>query len=262
MNDVAPKDPRYCDGVQNYALPTYMTVLITWLLAKLEIWKAEIKERELKTAEILGWKDTCKMHPLDFQADGISRIALGKGDRSLMRVFLDGWAIINLDLKLRVAMRAEIAKISSSVKTTATIYVWPNRSNDNGEIASWSWRRIHPADWHTAGSAVTKNKFVYQAALSAGPQRWISSQLPYPMAILPTEKDCACDDLEEKDANWKRAMKGKMWYGIRQKTFTLSQSLLMQHQIPQWRQMLTFQNYLGAETMLYTAGETEFISKG
>ncbi len=60
-------------------------------------------------------------------------MALGRAIVRGLEVFLMDEPLSNLDAKLRVAMRAEIAKVHRRLETT-TIYVTPrpNRSDDNG----------------------------------------------------------------------------------------------------------------------------------
>ena len=124
MNEVAPKDRDIAMVFQNYALYPHMTIFDNMAfglkLRKLE--KDEIKKRVEHAAEILGLTEYLSRKPAALSGGQRQRVALGRAIVRDAKVFLMDEPLSNLDAKLRVAMRAEIAKLHQRLKTT-TIYV-------------------------------------------------------------------------------------------------------------------------------------------
>ncbi|MDR4196706.1 ATP-binding cassette domain-containing protein, partial [Bacillus cereus] len=84
--------------------------------------KADIKKRVENAAEILGLTEYLKRKPAALSGGQRQRVALGRAIVRDAKVFLMDEPLSNLDAKLRVAMRAEIAKLHQRLETT-TIYV-------------------------------------------------------------------------------------------------------------------------------------------
>ena len=124
MNDVAPKDRDIAMVFQNYALYPHMTVFdnMAFGLKLRKYEKAEIKKRVENAAEILGLTEYLKRKPAALSGGQRQRVALGRAIVRDAKVFLMDEPLSNLDAKLRVAMRAEIAKLHQRLETT-TIYV-------------------------------------------------------------------------------------------------------------------------------------------
>jgi len=124
MNDIAPKDRNIAMVFQNYALYPHMTVFdnMAFGLKLRKYQKAEIKKRVANAAEILGLTDYLKRKPAALSGGQRQRVALGRAIVRDAKVFLMDEPLSNLDAKLRVAMRAEIAKLHQRLETT-TIYV-------------------------------------------------------------------------------------------------------------------------------------------
>lgn len=124
MNEVAPKDRDIAMVFQNYALYPHMTVFdnMAFGLKLRKINKQEIKKRVDNAAEILGLTDYLDRKPAALSGGQRQRVALGRAIVRDAQIFLMDEPLSNLDAKLRVAMRAEIAKLHRRLKTT-TIYV-------------------------------------------------------------------------------------------------------------------------------------------
>ena len=124
MNDVAPKDRDIAMVFQNYALYPHMTVYdnMAFGLKLRKYDKAEIKTRVENAAEILGLTEYLKRKPAALSGGQRQRVALGRAIVRDAKVFLMDEPLSNLDAKLRVSMRAEIAKLHRRLNTT-TIYV-------------------------------------------------------------------------------------------------------------------------------------------
>lgn len=124
MNDVEPKDRDIAMVFQNYALYPHMSVFdnMAFGLKLRKYPKDEIQKRVEEAAEILGLKDYLKRKPAALSGGQRQRVALGRAIVRDAPVFLMDEPLSNLDAKLRVSMRAEIAKLHEKLKTT-TIYV-------------------------------------------------------------------------------------------------------------------------------------------
>lgn len=109
---------------QNYALYPHMTVFdnMAFGLKLRKYDKADIKKRVDNAAEILGLTEYLKRKPAALSGGQRQRVALGRAIVRDAKVFLMDEPLSNLDAKLRVAMRAEIAKLHQRLETT-TIYV-------------------------------------------------------------------------------------------------------------------------------------------
>ena len=124
VNDVAPKDRDIAMVFQNYALYPHMTVYdnMAFGLKLRKYSKDDIDKRVQGAAEILGLKEFLERKPADLSGGQRQRVAMGRAIVRDAKVFLMDEPLSNLDAKLRVSMRAEIAKIHRRIGAT-TIYV-------------------------------------------------------------------------------------------------------------------------------------------
>ncbi|WP_125705863.1 ABC transporter ATP-binding protein [Lacticaseibacillus daqingensis] len=124
MNDVAPKDRDIAMVFQNYALYPHMTVFdnMAFGLKLRKYSKEDIKKHVDEAAEILGLTEFLDRKPADLSGGQRQRVALGRAIVRDAPIFLMDEPLSNLDAKLRVSMRAEIAKLHQRLNTT-TIYV-------------------------------------------------------------------------------------------------------------------------------------------
>ena len=124
VNDVAPKDRDVAMVFQNYALYPHMTVYdnMAFGLKLRKYSKEDIDKRVQEAAEILGLKEFLDRKPADLSGGQRQRVAMGRAIVRDAKVFLMDEPLSNLDAKLRVSMRAEIAKIHRRIGAT-TIYV-------------------------------------------------------------------------------------------------------------------------------------------
>jgi len=124
VNDIAPKDRDIAMVFQNYALYPHMTVYdnMAFGLKLRKYSKEDIDKRVQEAAEILGLKEFLDRKPADLSGGQRQRVAMGRAIVRDAKVFLMDEPLSNLDAKLRVSMRAEIAKIHRRIGAT-TIYV-------------------------------------------------------------------------------------------------------------------------------------------
>jgi multiple sugar transport system ATP-binding protein len=124
VNDVAPKDRDIAMVFQNYALYPHMSVYdnMAFGLKLRKFDKQEIDRRVKEAAKILGLEALLDRKPKALSGGQRQRVALGRAIVRDAKVFLMDEPLSNLDAKLRVQMRAEIAKLHQRLQTT-TIYV-------------------------------------------------------------------------------------------------------------------------------------------
>ncbi|GGA40413.1 ABC transporter ATP-binding protein [Psychrobacillus lasiicapitis] len=124
MNNVPPKERDIAMVFQNYALYPHMTVYdnMAFGLKLRKFSKVEIDKRVKNAASILDLEAHLDRKPKALSGGQRQRVALGRAIVRDAKVFLMDEPLSNLDAKLRVQMRAEIAKLHQRLKTT-TIYV-------------------------------------------------------------------------------------------------------------------------------------------
>ncbi|CAN5614837.1 trehalose ABC transporter ATP-binding protein SugC [soil metagenome] len=124
VNDQPPKARDIAMVFQDYALYPHMTVAknIAFPLELAKIKKSEIKQRVAETADVLGLAPQLDKRPGELSGGQKQRVAMGRAIVRQPAVFLMDEPLSNLDAKLRVQMRGEIARIQAELGTT-TIYV-------------------------------------------------------------------------------------------------------------------------------------------
>ena len=124
VNDKSPKDRDIAMVFQNYALYPHMTVYenMAFGLKLRKYKKDDIDKRVREAAASLGLTEFLDRKPADLSGGQRQRVAMGRAIVRDAKVFLMDEPLSNLDAKLRVTMRAEIAKITRNIGAT-TIYV-------------------------------------------------------------------------------------------------------------------------------------------
>jgi multiple sugar transport system ATP-binding protein len=124
VNDVHPKDRDIAMVFQNYALYPHMSVAdnIGFALKLQKLPKAEIEERVRRAAEILDLTENLDRKPGQLSGGQRQRVAMGRAIVRQPKAFLMDEPLSNLDAKLRVQMRAEIATLQRDLGVT-TVYV-------------------------------------------------------------------------------------------------------------------------------------------
>ncbi|WP_299305630.1 ABC transporter ATP-binding protein [uncultured Brachybacterium sp.] len=124
VTDVPPKDRDIAMVFQNYALYPHMTVADNMGFA-LKIAgnpKAEIRKRVEDAAEILDLTEYLDRKPKALSGGQRQRVAMGRAIVRSPQVFLMDEPLSNLDAKLRVATRTQIASLQRRLGVT-TVYV-------------------------------------------------------------------------------------------------------------------------------------------
>ena len=124
VNDVEPKDRDIAMVFQNYALYPHMTVFdnMAFGLKLRKVPKDEIKKKVEEAAKILDLEKLLDRKPKALSGGQRQRVAMGRAIVRNPKVFLMDEPLSNLDAKLRVQMRIEIAKLHQRLGTTI-IYV-------------------------------------------------------------------------------------------------------------------------------------------
>ena len=124
VTDLAPKKRDVAMVFQNYALYPYLTVEanIGFPLRIARVNKDERARRVLETARLLGLEDYLQRKPGQLSGGQRQRVAMGRAIVREPSVFLMDEPLSNLDAKLRVQMRADIAALQDRLGVT-TVYV-------------------------------------------------------------------------------------------------------------------------------------------
>ena len=124
VNTLPPKDRDVAMVFQNYALYPHMTAYdnMAFALKMRGVEKMEIERRVRDAARTLGLSEVLKKKPRTLSGGQRQRVAMGRAIVREPRAFLMDEPLSNLDAKLRVEMRAEIARIQRDLGVT-TIYV-------------------------------------------------------------------------------------------------------------------------------------------
>jgi multiple sugar transport system ATP-binding protein len=124
VNRVPPKDRDIAMIFQNYALYPHMSAYanMAFALKMQKVPKREILTRVERAARVLGLSGVLKKRPRTLSGGQRQRVAMGRAIVREPQAFLMDEPLSNLDAKLRVEMRAEIARLQRDLSVT-TIYV-------------------------------------------------------------------------------------------------------------------------------------------
>lgn len=265
VNDAPPKDRDIAMVFQNYALYPHMSVFenMAFGLKLRKYEKTEIKERVENAAKILGLTDYLDKKPAAMSGGQRQRVALGRAIVRDAKVFLMDEPLSNLDAKLRVSMRAEIAKLHQRLGTT-TIYV----THDQTEAMTMADRIVIMKDGiiqqiGTPQEVYDTPKNIFVAGFIGSPAMnffdvtlkngYIQDEHGLKLRI-PEGKNKL---LKEKGYEGK-----KVTFGIRPEDIQSEQIAIEASPESVVQTEVVVSELLGAESMLYTKiGTTEFISK-
>jgi multiple sugar transport system ATP-binding protein len=124
VTDDNPKDRDIAMVFQNYALYPHMTVRknLAYGLKVRRTPRREIAQRIAETARLLGLEELMDRRPLALSGGQRQRVAMGRAIARRPAVYLMDEPLSNLDAKLRVRVRADLARLHSQLGVT-TVYV-------------------------------------------------------------------------------------------------------------------------------------------
>ncbi|OJG11344.1 ABC transporter ATP-binding protein [Enterococcus asini] len=265
MNDVAPKDRDIAMVFQNYALYPHMTVFdnMAFGLKLRKYDKADIKTRVENAAEILGLTEYLDRKPAALSGGQRQRVALGRAIVRDAKVFLMDEPLSNLDAKLRVAMRAEIAKLHQRLNTT-TIYV----THDQTEAMTMADRIVIMKDGFIQQIGTPQE--VYDTPVNMFVAGFIGSpamnffNVTLNNGVITDGHGLKLRIPEGKNKILvEKGYEGKqLVFGIRPEDIHSEQVAIQASPEATVTAEVVVSELLGAESMLYTRiGDTEFISK-
>jgi multiple sugar transport system ATP-binding protein len=120
VNNVEPRERDIAMVFQNYALYPHMSVQenMAFALRLRKLPKDDIRKRVDEAAGILGISELLKRKPAALSGGQRQRVAVGRAIVRHPKVFLFDEPLSNLDAKLRVGMRTELARIHRQLETT------------------------------------------------------------------------------------------------------------------------------------------------
>jgi multiple sugar transport system ATP-binding protein len=124
VNEVAPQKRDIAMVFQNYALYPHLSVYdnMAYGLKIQKLPKTEIRQRVAEIAKVIGLEDLLDRKPKALSGGQRQRVAMGRAIVRRPKVFLMDEPLSNLDAKLRVQMRSEVARIQHELQAT-TVYV-------------------------------------------------------------------------------------------------------------------------------------------
>lgn len=275
VNDKSPKDRDIAMVFQNYALYPHMTVYdnMAFGLKLRKYKKADIDQRVKEAAQILGLTEFLERKPADLSGGQRQRVAMGRAIVRDAKVFLMDEPLSNLDAKLRVSMRAEIAKIHRRIGST-TIYV----THDQTEAMTLADRIVimsatkNPEGNGTIGKIEQvgspqelynqpANKFV-AGFIGSPAMNFFDVTVEGTRIVSEDGLDIAITEGQAKMLKEAGYDGKKVTFGIRPED--ISANLLVEGTFPKANveAEVLVSELLGSETMLYVKlGQTEFASR-
>jgi multiple sugar transport system ATP-binding protein len=124
VNDRAPRDRDLAMVFQNYALYPHLTVFenVAFPLRLQKVDDADVDSRVRKAADMLELTEYLDRRPANLSGGQRQRVAMGRAIVREPKAFLFDEPLSNLDAKLRVQMRTEIARLQKRLGIT-TVYV-------------------------------------------------------------------------------------------------------------------------------------------
>lgn len=257
VNDVAPKDRDIAMVFQSYALYPHMSVYenMAFALKLRKIPKAEIDKKVHEAAKILDIEHLLDRKPKALSGGQRQRVALGRAIVREPKVFLMDEPLSNLDAKLRVQMRTEIAKLHKRLQTTF-IYV----THDQTEAMTMGTRIVVMKDGviqqvDTPQNIYDHPKNMFVAGFIGSPQmNFIGAKLEERegKVILAANEDRIIMPEDKAAALKEKGYVGKdVIMGIRPENIDDKEEFIMEHKDAVIETDVEVTELMGAETYLY-----------
>lgn len=222
VNEKAPKDRDIAMVFQSYALYPHMTVRdnIAFPLTLAKLSKSEIKEKVDEAARILDLAQYLDRKPANLSGGQRQRVAMGRAIVRSPKAFLMDEPLSNLDAKLRVQTRTEIAQLQQRLGTT-TVYV----THDQTEAMTLGDRVVvlrsgnvqqigSPADLYNRPANLFVAGFIGSPAMNFLPGRLTQNGIETALGVVtPAEMGRVIDNAKNVRSN------GEVLIGIRPEHF-------------------------------------------
>lgn len=260
MNDVPPKDRNIAMVFQNYALYPHMTVYdnMAFGLKIRKMDKGEIKRRVDEAANILGLTQYLDRKPKALSGGQRQRVAVGRAIVRNPKVFLFDEPLSNLDAKLRVTMRGEIAGLHQRLNATM-IYV----THDQIEAMTMGTKIVVMKDGHVQqiGEPLYLynhpiNKFV-AGFIGTPPMNFLSVTIKKEGdKIVADEGTFTVVPTAEQQASLKDYVGKEVYFGVRPEDLVYSEAPAAENNM---QMKVSNKEPLGAETHLFLSTKTQSI---
>ncbi len=193
VNERAPRDRDIAMVFQSYALYPHMTVRqnIAFPLTLAKLSKAEIAQKVDEAAHILDLTQYLDRKPANLSGGQRQRVAMGRAIVRSPKAFLMDEPLSNLDAKLRVQMRTEIARLQNRLRTT-TVYV----THDQTEAMTLGDRVVvlrgghvqqigTPAELYNDPTNLFVAGFIGSPSMNFLPGRLTSTGIDTPIGLIP-----------------------------------------------------------------------------
>ena len=171
VTHLPPKARDIAMVFQNYALYPHMTVYenMAFALKLRKTPKAEIDRRVKEAARAArSWRSTSSRKPKALSGGQRQRVAMGRAIVREPQVFLMDEPLSNLDAKLRVQTRSQIATLQAQARRHHRLRdPRPGRGHDDGPPRGRAARRRAPAGGHARGRCTTSRPTCSSPASSA-----------------------------------------------------------------------------------------------
>jgi multiple sugar transport system ATP-binding protein len=217
VTDVPPKDRDVAMVFQNYALYPYLTVEanIAFPLKIARMKKAERAERVREVAELLELTPYLQRKPGQLSGGQRQRVAMGRALVREPEAFLMDEPLSNLDAKLRVQMRADIAALQSRLGVT-TVYV----THDQAEAMTLGHRVAVMRDGRLQQCDVPRELYEHPAnTFVAG---FIGSPSMNLLEVPVNGKGCSFCGVDVPLPSSRPTTNGKVVLGLRPESFDLA----------------------------------------
>lgn len=260
MNDVAPKDRNIAMVFQNYALYPHMTVYdnMAFGLKIRKMDKAEIARRVDEAAKSLGLEIYLDRKPKALSGGQRQRVAVGRAIVRNPKVFLFDEPLSNLDAKLRVTMRGEIAALHQRLGATM-IYV----THDQIEAMTMGTKIVVMKDGHVQqiGEPLYLynhpiNKFV-AGFIGTPPMNFMTVSIKKKGdAIVADEGTFELVPTAEQQKYLADYVGKEVYFGIRPEDLTYTEAPAAENNM---QMKISNKEPLGAETHLFLASKNQQI---
>jgi len=265
VNDMPPKDRDIAMVFQSYALYPHMTVYenMAFGLKLRKFPKAEIKRRVEEAAEILSLTEYLQRKPADLSGGQRQRVAMGRAIVRDAKVFLMDEPLSNLDAKLRVQMRAEIAKLHQRIGAT-TVYVTHDQTEAMtlaDRIVIMSMGKVQqigtPQEVYNKPANKFVASFIGSPAMNFFDVTVEGNRITNKDGLNVQLTDGQAKELKDKGYDGKEII-----FGMRPEDIKAEQVVLDTFPESTVEVTVVVSELLGYESMLYSRiGQTEFISK-